>query len=68
MSLYSGAGSVPAARAIPALLRGPLTRQTLQFDEDRPGPLMPAAPFALVPAPLSTPKWRRYGKKIKYLR
>jgi hypothetical protein len=43
MSLFSGGRFGSAARAIPALLRGPLARQTLQFDEDRPGPLMPAA-------------------------
>jgi hypothetical protein len=59
---------VKAARAIPALLRGPLARQTLQFDEDRPGPLILAALSALVPARFGTPKWRFYRNEIKYLR
>jgi hypothetical protein len=59
---------VKAARAIPALLRGPLARQTLQFDEDRPGPLMPAALSARVPVPFGMSKWRVYWNKIKYLR
>jgi hypothetical protein len=68
MSLYSGAGFVPAARAIPALLRGPLARQTLQFDEDRPGPLMRAALSAPAKAPFGAPKRRYYQNKIKYLR
>jgi hypothetical protein len=68
MSLYSGAGFVPAARAIPALLRGPLARQTLQFDEDRPGPLMPAALFPIPPVPSGTLKRRFYRNEIKYLR
>jgi hypothetical protein len=40
------------------LLRGPLARQTLQFDEDRPGPLMPAAYSMLAPLPLGAPKRR----------
>jgi hypothetical protein len=59
---------VKAARAIPALLRGPLARQTLQFDEDRPGPLMPAGLFALAAATLGASKGRFYRNKIKYLR
>jgi hypothetical protein len=67
MSLFSGGWFVPAARAIPALLRGPLARQTPQFDEDRPGSLMPAAFSARALAPFGTPKWRRYRNKIKYL-
>jgi hypothetical protein len=50
------------------LLRGPLARQTLQFDEDRPGPLMPAALCALAMPPFGAPKRRRYWNKIKYLR
>jgi hypothetical protein len=29
---------------------------------------MPAALLALAPAHFGAPKWRRYGKKIKYLR
>jgi len=29
---------------------------------------MPAALSVLVPAPFGAPKWRRYGKKINYLR
>jgi hypothetical protein len=68
MSLYSGAGFAPAARAIPALLRGPLARQTLQFDEDRPGPLMPVALSALTLVPFGMSKRRVYRNKIKYLR
>jgi hypothetical protein len=45
MSLFRGGRLVgPALRAIPALLRGPLARQTLQFDEDRGGPLTLIAP------------------------
>jgi hypothetical protein len=56
MSLYSGGRFGSAACAIPALLRGPLARQTLQFDEDRPAPLMPAVLSALLPAPLGDAK------------
>jgi hypothetical protein len=50
------------------LLGGPLARQTLQFDEDRPGPLMPAALSERAAAPPGMSKRRVYRNKIKYLR
>jgi hypothetical protein len=68
MSLFSGGWFVPAARAIPAFVARPLARQTLQFDEDRPAPLMLAALSVPLPAPFGVPKRRRYRNKIKYLR
>jgi hypothetical protein len=68
MSLFGGAGFGPAARAIPAFVARPLARQTLQFDEDRPGPLMAAALSALGPAPFGMSKRQVYRNKIKYLR
>jgi hypothetical protein len=45
------------------LLRGPLARQTLQFDEDRPGPLILAVFSALVPAPFGMPNGDFTGMK-----
>jgi hypothetical protein len=69
MSLFSGGRfGLSPARAIPALLRGPLARQTLQFDEDRPGPLMAAAHSALEPALFEASQGRLYRNEIKYLR
>jgi hypothetical protein len=50
ISLFSSGRFAPANRAIPALLGGPLARQTLQFDEDRGGPLTATGGFG----------WRRH--------
>jgi hypothetical protein len=68
MSLFRGGWFASSRHAIPALLRGPLARQTLQFDEDRPGPLMLGALSVPAPAPFGTPQWRCYRNEIKYLR
>jgi hypothetical protein len=68
MSLYSGGRFGAARPRNPCFVARPLARQTLQFDEDRPAPLMPVAPSALSGASFGTPKGRFYRNKIKYLR